>query len=128
MEDMTQDKFHHTKSKWLTCIMLSSSVGHTIEPDSNQSLTHNQNGSYRAGKFEITLCLKGSMATQLISLLVSSNSKLSAHSQSTHTIQWAQECEGKLAAMPCEADVYAMNTSEYPAAVNNDAEVILYFL
>lgn len=84
MGDVTQDKFPRTQSKWLTCIMLFSSVGNTVEPCNNQSLTHNQNGSYRAGKFEITLCLEGSMATQLIAPLVSSNSKLSTHPQSTH--------------------------------------------
>lgn len=107
MEDVTQDKFPHTQSKWLTCIMLFSSVGDTIEPCNNQSRTHNQNGSYRAGKFEITPCLEGSMATQLIAPLVSSNSKLSTHLQSTHKIQQAQECKETPAAMP-----HAMNTSE----------------
>lgn len=42
---VTQDKFPHTQSKWLTCAMLFSSVGNTTKPWDNQSLTHNQNGS-----------------------------------------------------------------------------------
>lgn len=122
MEDVTQDEFPHTQSKWLTCTMLFSTVGNTIEPCNNQSLTYIQNGSYRAGKFEITLCLDGTMATQLTAALVSSNSKLSTHSQSTHAIQQAQECEEIPAAMPHEADTHALNTSEYPALERYNAD------